>query len=117
VRPLRQTAYVARTGGVSSPSVVVFVATRVLLDSPSPGAVSSPVTFAGSLSPAHAGVAVGLATLLGGRFVVLTQARTDASGRFSITRMLSRGSATYVVFTSAHSGNRPGSRSMRLDVG
>jgi len=117
VRPTKQTAYGANVGDARSPVLVIRVYTRVNLSRPAPGAVANPVTFAGGLVPGYARVAVGLGYLTGGRFVVLTQASTDARGAFSITATLPRGTNTFVVFTSPHQGTDKGARSLRLDVG
>ncbi|HVE99279.1 MAG TPA: DUF4331 family protein [Mycobacteriales bacterium] len=116
VQPDRQTSYGANVGDVRSNVVNIRVSTRVNITSPRPGAVRNPVTFTGSLQPAYSNVAVGLGTLVNGRFTVLQQTVTDSAGRYSITRALPAGTATYVIFTSAHQGTDKGSKSVRLTV-
>ncbi len=116
IAPIRQTAYGANTGSIRSRVIVVRVSTRVDIVRPAPGAVSNPVTFAGQLNPRFANVAVGLGYLTGGRFVVLTQTQTSATGSYSMTRSLPRGTFAFVVFTSAHQGTDKGSKSVRLTV-
>jgi len=116
VRPERQTSYGANVGAVRSPVVNIRVSTRVNIATPQPGAVRNPVTFSGTLAPAYANVAVGLGTLVNGRFTVLQQTVTNASGGYSLTRTLPVGTATYVIFTSAHQGTDKGSKSVSLTV-
>ena len=116
VRPDRQTSYGANVGGLRSATINIRVSTRVNIATPRPGAVRNPVTFTGSLQPAYANVAVGLGTIVNGRFSVLQQTRTNASGQYSLTRALPAGTATYVIFTSAHEGTDKGSKSVSLTV-
>ena len=117
VRPTKQTAYGANVGDARSPVLVVSVYTRVNLTSPVPGAtVTNPVTFTGGLIPGYPRVAVGLGYLVNGRFVVLTQANTNASGEYAVTGRLPRGTYAFVVFTSAHQGTDKGAKSVRLTV-
>ncbi len=126
VRPLTQTAYGANTpdGAVRSLVGVIRVNTRVNIDTPrAPGAgetsraVVNPVTFSGSLLPAYANVAVGLGTLINGKFVVVKQTVTDGSGRYVIGRSIRPGTGVYIVFTSAHQGTDKGSKSITLTQG
>ncbi|HVE63352.1 MAG TPA: hypothetical protein VNB94_06080 [Mycobacteriales bacterium] len=114
--PGRQTSYGANVGAIRSRVIQVRVNTRVDIARPAPGTVSNPVTFSGQLTPRFANVAVGLGYLTNGRFVVLTQTRTNANGGYSLTRALPRGTFAFVVFTSAHEGTDKGSKSVRLTV-
>ena len=117
VRPLKQSAFVAGAREKRSTTLNIRVSTRVEITAPQPGTtVANPVTFRGRLNPGYVNVAVGLGYLVGGRFVVLTQARTNGTGAYAITARLPRGTAAYVVFTSAHQGTDKGSRSARLAV-
>ncbi|HVE63655.1 MAG TPA: hypothetical protein VNB94_07635, partial [Mycobacteriales bacterium] len=117
VQPSRQTSYGANvTDSVRSNIVNIRVSTRVNITTPVPGVVSNPVTFTGTLQPGFANVAVGLGTIVNGRFSVLQQTRTNSSGGFSITRTLPLGTGVYVIFTSAHEGTDKGSKSVTLTV-
>ncbi len=125
VRPMVLTTYSATTpDGVDRSQLVnIRVYIRVVLTDPldpvpagSSRPVVNPVVFVGRLSPAYAGVAVGLGTYIAGRFVVLQQVDTDGSGGFAFTRNLRSGPGTYVVFTSAHGGNDKGAKSVALEV-
>ncbi len=116
VRPTKQTAYGANVGDARSPILVIQVHTRVNITRPAPGTVSSPVVFEGGLVPGYANVAVGLGTLVNGRFSVLAQSQTTSTGGYAITAALPAGTATYIVFTSAHRGTLRGSKSVRLTV-
>lgn len=121
VQPFTQTSYVARAGELSSAPRLVAVHARVIVTSPAAGAsVGSPTTFTGRLLPEYAGQPVGLATYVGSgtarRWLYLAQARTGPDGTFTLTRALPRGTAPYVVYTSARNGTRRGSSSLTLTV-
>ena len=117
VRPTKQTAYGANVGDARSPVINTRVYTRVNVSSPAPGTrVGNPVTFRGALVPGYARVAVGLAYLVDGRFVVLAQADTGSTGGYSITARLPSGTHAFVVFTSAHQGSDRGAKSLTLTV-
>ena len=117
VRPDRQTAYIAQVEAEQSPAVVVYVAQRLTITSPGAGATIRATTpFFGDMQPRYAGVAVGVATYDGGRFVVRGQTRTDNLARFVAAAGLPGGTHTVVVFTSARNGLLKGSRSLRVSV-
>ena len=124
VRPLVQTSYGANVSdSVRSNIVNIRVYTRVNIVSPrstpAPGStpVNNPVTFTGNLFPGYSNIAVGLGTLINGRFSVLQQTRSNSTGGYSITRTLPRGTGVYVIFVSAVSqGSDKGSKSITLTV-
>jgi len=117
VQPSRQTSYGANVSdSVRSNIVNIRVSTRVNIATPVPGTVRNPVTFTGTLQPGYSNVAVGLGTIVNGRFSVLQQTVTNASGGYSITRSLPSGTGVYVIFTSAHQGTDKGSKSVTLTV-
>ena len=117
VRPITQTAYVARAGAAQTGSLVVYVSARINVATPSAGStVTNPVTVWGQLIPEYAGAPVGLALVTGGRFQVLAQAPTDARGVFAIRANLPRGTNAFAVFTSARAGTLRGSKSLTLVV-
>ncbi|HVF21210.1 MAG TPA: hypothetical protein VNA14_13355, partial [Mycobacteriales bacterium] len=116
VRPMKQTSIGANVGDAKSRVINIRVNTRVNIASPAPGAASRRQTFSGNLAPGYARVAVGLAYVANGRFIVIAQANTDGAGRYAITASLPRGTYPFVVFTSAHQGTDKGSRSVQLTV-
>ena len=76
------------------------------------------MTVTGALSPAYADQPIGLAEKLAdGRYRYLSQARTDAAGRFRVVSPeLSRGFHALVVYTSPTRGTDRGSRSVGVTV-
>ena len=117
VRPLTQTAYVARAGSVQAPALVVYVSARINIATPAAGsALANPVTVWGQLVPEYAGAPVGLALVTGGRFQVLAQSPTDSRGVFAIRANLPRGTNAFAVFTSARAGTLRGSKSLTLTI-
>lgn len=117
VGPTTQTAYVAQSGGISSRSVIIRVHSRITVSAPTPGAaVPARTSFSGYLTPSYPGVPIGLAVIRAGRYTYLGQGRVDASGRWAIAANLPSGTYPYVVYTSAHSGTLPASKSLTLTV-
>ena len=130
VRPIRQTAFVTKVDDAQSPSLVVFVFTRVNLDRSAANTVQPrSYQFRGDLDPNAPdlrGAAVGLAIVgrdARGRatFSVINQTvtRNDAAATYTLggrNGVLPVGTNTYVVFTSARNGLGKGSASVRFTV-
>lgn len=119
VRPDRQRAYVAKVGRAPSPKLVVTVANRVNVASPTGGQVVSgrALTVRGDLDPDFASVPVGVALLRDRRFTYLTQGVTGRDGSYSIpVRDLPAGSYALVIYTSARLGTGAGSASRAVTV-
>ncbi|HVE99081.1 MAG TPA: hypothetical protein VNA12_07865 [Mycobacteriales bacterium] len=123
VRPLTQTAYVAVVqtpgGRVASPSRVVFVHARVLVEHPAAngGLDGKAAPFTGSLLPAIPNVPVGVSLVTADGLRYLAQGRTGADGRFGIRAGgIPAGWQTFVVYTSARAGTLRGSTRVRAQV-
>ncbi len=121
VRPTVQTAYVAvvhtTRGRTASAASVVRVHSRITVRSPAPGAsVAQRTTFVGSTYPVLPGVEIGLAVVRGGSYTFLGKSVTSSTGEWTLPATMPTGTATYVVYTSAHSGTAYGSKSLTLSV-
>ena len=108
--PVIQSAYLVEVNGVRSERVDVSVHTRMELTKTSLSA-NRVATVTGTLTPKVAGFAVGLATYVQGKWVVLTSTRTDPTGGFTLTARVPAGSDMVVAFVSARPGLLKGSRS------
>jgi len=68
--------------------------------------------FSGELMPRYGGKPVGIAEIVGGRWVYRGQTHTDASGRFQLTAAVREfGQQYFVVYTSVTALNLYGSAS------